>query len=204
MIKTIYFDLGNVLVDVNKEVALKIFAAELNASRQSLLNFPDSEIEKKYETGEIDTERYLQGLKDYFKLDEELSYQYLKKIWRQPFTIIADSVEILDKVREQTNVVLLSNTNPLHIDAVDSKYPDLLDRFDDKIFSFTAGASKPDPKIYDFALNKVGVNPAQALFIDDLEENIAAAEEKGIDSHLFRKHDQLINFLARNGIKVEL
>ena len=204
MDKTFFFDLGNVLVKVNKEKALKLFASNLQVSKQELMAFPESEMEKNYETGKINTEEYVQQLHHYFNLENRLNYDYLIEIWKKPFTIIEKSIEILDQVKGQSRIIMLSNTNPLHIDAIKDKYPGLLKKFDDLIFSFTAGASKPDPEIYRFALNKAGIKPEQAFFTDDLEENIKAAEKVGISSYQFENPRGLAEFLNSNGFSVKI
>lgn len=201
---TVLFDLGNVLVKVDKEKALKVFAGELNATRESLLDFPASKIEIDFETGKIDTAEYIKGVQDYFNLDGSISYEFLVEVWKKPFTIMEDSIRILDQVRVQTGVALLSNTNPLHIDAVYAKYPRLLKRFDNKIFSFTAGTNKPNPEIYEFALDEIGIEPQNALFIDDLEENVRAAEDIGINAHQYKDSERLADFLRKQGFTIEL
>ncbi|MCF7886164.1 MAG: HAD family phosphatase [Candidatus Marinimicrobia bacterium] len=195
MQKTVFFDLGNVLVNVNKKKTLKIFASELKVSKNKLLQFPESSVEKKFETGQINKAEYVNGVHKYFNFDNQIDYDYLKNIWQKPFTVIEDSVKILEQVREQTRVILLSNTTPIHIDAIKTKYPDLLTKFDDLIFSFTAGASKPDYKIYEFALEKTGIEPEHAIFIDDLEENIIVAQKIGIIAHQFVDPKTLAGFL---------
>jgi putative hydrolase of the HAD superfamily len=168
------------------------------------MEFPESDLEKDYETGKISTREYIQRLHHYFNLENQLNYNYLKEIWKKPFTIIEGSITLLDQVKSQTRIIMLSNTNPLHIDAIRDKYPDLLERFDDLVFSFTAGASKPDPEIYKFALNQAGIKPEQALFTDDLEENIKAAEKVGISSYQFENPQGLAEFLNSNGFSVKI
>ncbi|HMA62183.1 MAG TPA: HAD family phosphatase [bacterium] len=199
---TVFFDLGNVLVDVDKKKALQIFARELQVSMQSLLDFPESKLEKDFETGHIDTEEYIKQLHDYFNLDNRLTHDNLREIWKKPFTINNYSIEILEKVKEQAPTFLLSNTNPLHIEAIEEKYPDLLGIFDDLIFSFTAGSSKPDQQIYHFALKKADAEPDQALFIDDLEENITAAQKIGLKAHQFISPQSMKEFLKSNKINL--
>ena len=199
---TVFFDLGNVLVDVDKKKALQIFASELQVGMQSLLDFPESDLEKDYETGRINTEEYINRLHNYFNLENRLTHDSLREIWKKPFTINNHSIEILKKVKEQTPTFLLSNTNPLHIEAIEEKYPDLLKIFDGLIFSFTAGASKPDQHIYHFALQKAKVEPDQALFIDDLAENIAAAQSIGIRAHQFTSPQSMKDFLISNKINL--
>ncbi len=54
------------------------------------------------------------------------------------------------------------------------------------------GARKPEPKIYEVTLERLGVSAKQALFIDDIEVNCAAAERLGIKTVHFKGHEQAI------------
>ncbi|MEL0155199.1 HAD family phosphatase [Sphingopyxis sp.] len=61
----------------------------------------------------------------------------------------------------------------------------VFDRFRDIIVSGTEKLIKPDPAIYALAIERFGIDPAGALFIDDVAPNIAGAESVGIAGHRF-------------------
>jgi putative hydrolase of the HAD superfamily len=52
--------------------------------------------------------------------------------------------------------------------------------FDDMIISAEVGLAKPDRRIYQLALDRLGVEAEQTIFIDDFDENIRGARELGI------------------------
>ncbi|MEA1911046.1 MAG: HAD-IA family hydrolase, partial [Spirochaetota bacterium] len=54
------------------------------------------------------------------------------------------------------------------------------DNFDGGVISFEVKLNKPDRRIYDSLLLKYNLDPGETLFIDDIQENITAAEELGI------------------------
>ena len=62
----------------------------------------------------------------------------------------------------------------------------LFDLFADILVSGEERLIKPDPAIYTLALGRFGLAGDQAIFIDDREENVRAAEAVGIPGHLFR------------------
>jgi putative hydrolase of the HAD superfamily len=64
--------------------------------------------------------------------------------------------------------------------------------FDDVIDSAFVGVRKPDRRIYEIALERLDVAPAQALFIDDLELNCEAARELGLAAVWFQSTEQAI------------
>ena len=59
---------------------------------------------------------------------------------------------------------------------------------------------KPDAAIYYLALDRFGLNPADALFIDDRQINVLGAELVGMKAHLFTSADDLRARLAAEGL----
>lgn len=74
-----------------------------------------------------------------------------------------------------------------------------LDQFDHLTWSCELGVVKPDPAIYLHTLKTLQVLPQQALFIDNLEKNIVAAESVGLQALLFTNVDQLQKDLNERG-----
>jgi putative hydrolase of the HAD superfamily len=64
--------------------------------------------------------------------------------------------------------------------------PDMLELFDAVVISGEVGLHKPQPEIYLLACQRLGVEPADAIFVDDLRENIAGAEAVGMIGVLHR------------------
>ena len=64
--------------------------------------------------------------------------------------------------------------------------------FDVVVDSAFVGFRKPEPRIYEITLERLGVPAGAALFIDDLELNCQAASELGMTSVWFRSNEQAI------------
>jgi putative hydrolase of the HAD superfamily len=60
-----------------------------------------------------------------------------------------------------------------------------------RIWSYEFGCTKPDARIYQHTLNRLGVEPEQALFLDDREENVSAARRCGMHALAFSTVPQL-------------
>ena len=75
----------------------------------------------------------------------------------------------------------------------------VFDRFRDIIVSGTEKLMKPDPAIYALAIERFGIDPAGALFVDDNAQNVAGAEAAGIAGHLFRDAMALERDLIERG-----
>jgi putative hydrolase of the HAD superfamily len=67
--------------------------------------------------------------------------------------------------------------------------------FDDMIISAEVGLAKPDRRIYQLALDRLGVEAEQTIFIDDFDENIRGARELGIHGIHFQNHQIVIEEL---------
>lgn len=74
-----------------------------------------------------------------------------------------------------------------------------LKRFDVQVFSSEIGKIKPDPEIYRHCLQLLNCPASEALFIDDREANVIAAQREGITSLVFRSTDQLRSELQALG-----
>lgn len=64
--------------------------------------------------------------------------------------------------------------------------------FDVIVFSSEVGVCKPDPKIFQCALEQLGVEASETLFIDDRERNVNSAKALGIHAIHYRDRDQMI------------
>jgi putative hydrolase of the HAD superfamily len=63
--------------------------------------------------------------------------------------------------------------------------------FDAEVFSCSCGLSKPDPRIYGLALEKLGVEPSDALFVGDgANDELAGAERVGMRAVLIHRREE--------------
>lgn len=69
--------------------------------------------------------------------------------------------------------------------------PDEQKLFDTMVFSFQLGVGKPDSQVYKEVLTRLGVEPHEAIFIDDNERYCAAAEALGIKAVLYQDFEQM-------------
>ncbi len=200
MIDTIFFDLGNVLLHVNKDIAVNKIAKIINTDPESLYKQIDYKLEEEFETGLLSTDEYISILNS--KFDREFfTKENLGKVWELVFEWIDSSWEILEKLKSQANIYMLSNTNALHISSIESRFK-ILNKFNGLVLSYEVKARKPDKKIYEIALKKAGTIASRSIFIDDLPENVAAAKKMGISSLLYKNSNELIDFLRLHNFKV--
>jgi epoxide hydrolase-like predicted phosphatase len=87
-------------------------------------------------------------------------------------------------------VGLLSNAFPEARGNLTKSYPKMFDMFDVTIFSGEVGMAKPDARIYHLVLNQLGVEPQEAVFVDDFIENVESARREGLRAIHFKNSQQ--------------
>ncbi|HVT67991.1 MAG TPA: HAD family phosphatase [Trebonia sp.] len=93
-----------------------------------------------------------------------------------------------------TALALLSNAGPDYGSYF--RFGPLGEFFPACYVSGELGLLKPHPEIYRHVLDDLGVTPAETVFIDDRERNVAGAVALGITGHVFTDADRLRGFLA--------
>ena len=103
-------------------------------------------------------------------------------------------VEAIRRMREDYTTAILSNYFPILREKVNHQWK-IGDAFDHLVVSAEVGVKKPDLRIFQIVLESVGCSPGQAVFIDDMIENIAAAREAGLHAVHFQTRDQALDSL---------
>ena len=67
-----------------------------------------------------------------------------------------------------------------------------VDLFDQTVISGDVGMHKPQPEIYELACERLGIAPADCVFVDDLRENVTGAEAVGMTAILHRDSEQTV------------
>jgi putative hydrolase of the HAD superfamily len=141
-----------------------------------------------YERGKIQhkefVESYLLKNNDVFTLDEFV------EIFKRSVTPVRGIENILKKLKKNYKLAILSNEG-IEWGNYKLDKSGLKRYFDKIIISSQIGFAKPDLKFYKKSLKLLNIEPKSCVFIDDLEENINAAEKLGIKSILFKNPHQL-------------
>jgi len=94
-------------------------------------------------------------------------------------------VDYIYELKKDYITALLSNAWSRARVDIEPRYQ-FLDAFDFSVFSAEINMAKPDPRIYEWVLDQIKVKPDEAIFVDDFEENIKAANQLGIHGILFK------------------
>lgn len=106
-----------------------------------------------------------------------LSLAELRLAWNDIFTPIAGMAELVGETPRPR--YLLSTINEPHVTWIRERYGYVFELFDRCFLSNEIGAAKPEPAIYQHLEQQTGVAAARLAFVDDLEENVAAARARG-------------------------
>src|SRR5262245_40232037 len=201
MIEVIYFDLGKVIVDFDHSLAAQEL---LKVSRLSLAEamavLSDGELISEYETGRLSTQEHYRKVCSRLQMD--VTIEKFQELWGSMFLpepLLSES--FLLALKKHYRLMLLSNTNEMHFDFVVRHYP-ILRIIEDRLLSYQAGCMKPQPRIFELAIQKAGVAPENILFTDDRPENIDAARQIGIQALVFQTESQLKRDMLERGMVV--
>jgi len=184
VIETVIFDLGGVLAHLDGPRVVQQLAqlagrdpAQIYAAFEQGMQttIPD------YERGllnSLEVHRWSLGAMEL--TPEQYPYELFCRLWCETIQPHPEMTALFHRCCAARKTCVLSNTNDLHWNWVALKF-DLLQRAAATLTSFECGLYKPEPEIYALALERFGVeDPAAAVFIDDREENIAAAHDAGM------------------------
>lgn len=203
-IRAALFDLGKVLVDFDWPGSVERMAREFGlADGRDLgawLQLPGGECDL-YGRGRLDDVTFLACLQRRFDAQRRVPNERLRELWCDMFEPIPGAFAIVERLRSSLHVGLVSNTNAMHFEWLDSKFG-LRERFAALTLSHEVAACKPEAEIYTHALRAARCQPQETVFVDDLPENVEAARELGLHGIVFVSVPRLRQELAPLGLHV--
>lgn len=198
----IYFDMGNVLLNFDHRRACRQMGelARVDPELVWRICFA-SELEARCETGEVDADRFYETFCQETKTcpDSDALELAASAIFEVNATIVP-LVTHLGAAGVRLGV--LSNTSASHWKYVTSgRYALMQGNFDVTVLSFKVGAMKPDPRIYQAAIDLAGVPPEAIFFIDDRPENVAGALRAGLDAVVYQNTPLIAQELRQRGLR---
>ena len=182
--------MGNVLFSINYKKTEDAFKAlGYDNFSEMYSQFTADDLFEKLETGKITTkEFYRKMISSHAGIVNEIqittAWNSMLLHWR------LDSLTFLKTLAKKYKLYLLSNTNDIHLGAVNNLLKQetgkesIDDLFTKAYYSHKINLRKPNADIFDFIAKDAGINPQETLFIDDLENNIEAAASLGFKTHL--------------------
>ena len=195
----IIFDLGGVLINLDYGKTNQAFI-DLGFPHfdHMFSQFTADRFFEKLETGQIDTETFYKVITAIGK--PGLNQLQVRDAWNAMLLDFRkDSLDYLRELQSRYTIYLLSNTNAIHLEAVEQIYSDqfgkgsLNDYFTKAWYSHLIGYRKPHAETYAFVLQDAGIAAENTLFIDDTAPNIETARQLGFHTHLLLKGEKIEN-----------
>lgn len=188
-VEAVLFDYGLVLTGPPHPAAWERMKSLLHAD-ESAFHAAYWRPRHDYDRGSLIGKAYWQSVADDLgQSPDETTLQSLieadNELWTQPNQPMIDWAAALQTAGVRTGI--LSNLGDEMEIGVTKRCP-WLQGFDHRTFSHHLGTAKPDPVIYRHAAEGLGVAPAHVLFIDDREDNIAAARAAGMQAIRYTDH----------------
>ena len=188
-IRAVIFDLGGVLVRTEERAPRQQLAARLGMTYEQLSSLVfDSPSARLAMQGKIAPEAHWETVRAALALSPQELSVVRSDFWAGD---VLDSglVDTLRALRPRYKTALLSNAWGDLRQALASEWK-IADVFDELVISAEVGLLKPAPRIYQLALERLGVAPQEAVFMDDFTENVAGARAVGMHAIHFRDSGQ--------------
>jgi len=202
MINTLIFDFGDVFINLDKEGAMK---NALNLFKVESFENDILQTNINYETGKISTPQFINFYLSKFPF---LNKEDIIDAWNYILTDFPKHrFDFVNKLSSDSNynLILLSNTNELHINHIEQHlgfFYDFKDCFNEFYLSHEIEIRKPDREIFEYVLKKNYLKPNECLFIDDTKENTDTAESMGF--HIWNIDENTEDIVNLFEVKKEL
>jgi epoxide hydrolase-like predicted phosphatase len=190
-IQAVVFDIGGVLeltpdlgVTGTWESRLGLASGELDERM--------SDIWRGGSIGTISEQEVHQALAERLGFDEEQLADFMGDIWREYLgTANTELIDYAGRLRPRYRTGIVSNSFVGAGEREQAAYG-FEDLVDEIVYSQECGMSKPDPRIYALACERLQADPAQVAFLDDSELCVAGARQAGIQAVLYQDSAQAI------------
>ncbi|HEY3404421.1 MAG TPA: HAD family phosphatase [Ohtaekwangia sp.] len=199
-VKNLIFDLGGVILDLSVDSTLQQFSGLSGLDKQQVARlFQTSSGFVDYEKGLISDNDFRDFVRKLYSV--QATDQELDRCWNAMLVRIPPAkLSLLLKLKEQYNVILLSNTNTIHLNYINGTVVPAagghaLDHyFHRSYYSHLLKKRKPDAEIFEQVLQENNLIAGQTLFLDDNAENIAGAQSLGIQTVHVTTPDLMLDY----------
>ena len=193
-IRAVFWDLGGVLVRTEDHTTRENLAIRLGMSRTELENLVFAgDSGNRAQLGEINAKQHWQNLGSNIGLSIEEMVVFQRDFWsgdRLDTTLI----EYIRALQTRHKIGLISNAFSDLRHMITNVW-NIEDAFDDMTISSEVGIMKPDPRIFQMALERLDVHPQESIFIDDFPHNVDGAQNINMRAIHFQTRDQTLSEL---------
>jgi epoxide hydrolase-like predicted phosphatase len=199
MISCVISDLGRVIIHFDNTIYFEKMADFSPYSKGEIaeLASTQSSSRRAFDKGEITPEEFYSQVTT--ELEAKIDYDNFYSVYNDVFSLNPAVLDVMKRLKKNYRLLLLSNTDVMRFGFIKKKFPEIM-IFNEYILSYEVGTMKPNPRIYEDALKKAGVEAEECIFVDDIEENIEVAQKLGLDVIHMVPHTDLEAVLREKGL----
>jgi epoxide hydrolase-like predicted phosphatase len=195
LIKAIVWDIGGVLMRTEDPTPRAELAAELGLRREELVELVfGGKQGRQAQIGALTQKELWDFVRSELKLESD-DYPDLERRFFGGDILDRKLVDFVRTLKPAYKTGIISNAW--------SELPDILeewgilDAFDVVVGSGDEGVMKPDPRIFQIALDQLSVAPEESVFVDDFIENVESARNLGMQAVHFESREQTLRELQK-------
>jgi len=192
MIKAIIFDVGGVLVrTIDHTMRMKLaneYGLSLPEINKLVFGISDN---RNPQLGQINWQEHFENICKELAVDEDEGEDFIDLFFAGD-QLNSELLDFIKEHKQNYKIAILSNALSNLRELMANSWG-IIDLFDEIVNSSEEGCMKPDLKFYNIALKRLDVQAHEAIFIDDMPENITAAEEIGIHGIRFENNKQTLS-----------
>ncbi len=198
-IDTVIFDLGGVLIDWDPKALFRTEFADEESLEVFLAETDFWERNYEHDTGN-DWQKHVDEIVVSHPHFAAIFASYEHRFQDALVGTIPGSLDVLAELHElPIRLLALTNFAAPRLDQTLPVFP-WLEWFDEIVASGKEGFGKPDPRIYQVLIERLGVDPAKSVFIDDRIENVTSAIDAGFSAIHFTDSESLRDDLVVLGV----
>ncbi|MDE5933584.1 MAG: HAD family phosphatase [Lachnospiraceae bacterium] len=199
MIRTIIFDIGNVLADFTWEAHYRRFGYTGSRLERLTKATVKNDAWNEYDRGALSDEEVLQKFID---SDPEMEADIRKCLANVEGMVARNDYAIpwIQELKQKGYQTLYLSNFSEKAARECAKALDFLPYMDGGILSWQEKVIKPMPEIYQLLIDRYQLIPEECVFMDDTQKNLTGAEAFGIHTILFKNQEQAREELRRLGV----
>lgn len=187
-IKSVIFDLGGVIYAVDYHKTINGFKAlGIDRFEEVYAKAGQSDLFNDFEEGKISRAIFVERIKNLSR--KNMTSSQIVNAWNGMLLgFMPDAIACLKRLSSSYRLFLLSNTNEIHIQEIESRvgtafFSDFCSLFENVYLSHELGLRKPHPEVFKHILNQEGLKANQTFFIDDSIQHVEGAIKAGLQAH---------------------
>jgi len=199
MIRCVISDLGKVILFFDNDIFFRKMANYCPFSPQEIaaLTSAHFNLVESFDKGKMTPQEFYEEVTKTLKA--KIDYDSFYSIYSDVFSANPPVLKLMKKLKKRYRILLLSNTDVMRFGFIKKKFPEIF-IFDEYILSYEVGLMKPEAQIYLEALKKAGAEARECVFIDDIKENVEAAQRIGIHGIEMKPETDLKAVLQKMGL----